>query len=524
MHLSLGWLPLFAVALALPALGCARGEATKNAVPVEGVEGPDASLSFETGGTLTLAPGDIHAVTVVSSPPASYRMTFVLLGDALSASLDATTVIADDDGRATVNLRAPDSAATFRLRASIEGGPSVELPIAVSNAGFGEVDIVPVYSGKRPVTQWTASVIAGTTCASIAQMLPNEPAGALVVTAPAGEQPSVTNAPVGTNLAIALRAGHYMWGCADSTNLVAASSISVKVQVLDKPIVTSNTDLDVDLAYAPDPSQYGVLLGDAKQLLLDAFFPSSASDAKTLLDAMAVAVPASASTEFSSRRPSLGWDALVAASFQQKSVSLRDEVSGFIDAGLKLEPAQLSGHLMSAGATPGHALLSVKALGSVGAAAAGIPDSRPVSWTANPNDKLMLGGTLPWVPSRYLGSVAANGAAATMPASTSVAAELASSAQCNALGSALGDIAGCDATCLANACAAAIAARWELGLRASTTAGILGEIAITASGAATVDDTAAPQGFTGSWLGAVSAGTTSASVQGSATADVPQPF
>src|SRR5262249_55762507 len=96
-----------------------------------GVPGTDAKISFEPHTTLAVSPGTIHEVTVVTSPPKNYEVNFVLLGDTLNASLDRSTAVADDSGKVSVQLRAPDDPTTFRVRASLKEGPSAELEVAV---------------------------------------------------------------------------------------------------------------------------------------------------------------------------------------------------------------------------------------------------------------------------------------------------------------------------------------------------------------------------------------------------------
>ena len=77
----------------------------------------------------------------------------------------------------------------------------------------------------------------------------------------------VLDAPVGPNLAVAVRAGHYGWGCADTTDLKADGTLDVKVTIVDKPIELDATDLDLALTYEPDAADYGALIGDASALL-----------------------------------------------------------------------------------------------------------------------------------------------------------------------------------------------------------------------------------------------------------------
>ena len=99
------------------------------------------------------------------------------------ASLDVAYVMTGSDGHASVTLHAPDAPSSFKLRAWIPSGPSAELAIAMSKVGVGSVQVTPDYTGQRPVDEWVASAIAGSSCDDLIGQLPGEPKGALVATA-----------------------------------------------------------------------------------------------------------------------------------------------------------------------------------------------------------------------------------------------------------------------------------------------------------------------------------------------------
>src|SRR5947208_3235585 len=94
------------IALAVCALAGCAAEDVGDLEPAP-PSGSHATLAFPDPGTLELAPGEMRLVSVDAAPPARYEVRFALLGDALDASLDQSTVIADASGRATVRLHAP---------------------------------------------------------------------------------------------------------------------------------------------------------------------------------------------------------------------------------------------------------------------------------------------------------------------------------------------------------------------------------------------------------------------------------
>jgi len=509
--------------LALLGTGCTSSGIDVVSKPdPKGIPGPNASIEFLDDGTLALTPGELAELTVATSPPDRYEISFLLLGESLNASLDQTSVVADVDGLATVTLLAPDSSTTFRLRASITDGPSEEIAVSVSDEGFGTVRLIPNYMGARDVTAWTAAVVAHATCEEIASVLPDDPEGALVQSAPYGQNPEVPLAPVGPNLAVTLRAGHKMWGCTDETGLVAREVTEVKVNVIDKPLDLTTTDLALELAYAPDPVPYGTLLADAVALLASGVFPDGSTEATVLLDAMAnlVGDPADAAA-LADARANMGLDGNADTYLLGLGTPVREVVSTWASDGLAAEPALITARLTSAGQGEGSGILSLEKLGNVDANAAGVPADHLVSWTAQPGDVVLLGGMLFWLPTRYAAATAFGPASTDFPGSASVSEALATLVDCSGFATAVGAFGTCDVTCVASLCEAGLDARWAVGVAQSAELGLIGTLDMAASGDAKVSDDATPVSFLGSWVGEVRVGGQSASVSGDASAELP---
>ena len=503
-------------------LGCSVAPDTAM-LPTAEADAPQSSaaiIRFEQAGTITLAPGELRSIRVIASPPTTYDVRFAVVGDALDGWIERAAVKADANGAATMALHAPDQPTTFHLRASILlgnglAGPSAETSVAVSAQGFGAVRVLPQYTGKRTVETWTASVAARTTCADLAAILPGEPAGALTAKASFGDAPVVLNAPVGPNLAVAVRAGHHGWGCADTTDLQADGTLDVKVTIVDKPIDLDATDLDLALTYEPDAASYSALLGDASALFREAFLPKGIAESDLLLAAMGSATPSDQATVFESARASLGWNDLAAQHFAGLGASVGERCTKWISAGVALQSPVIRAHLAAKPGAPGSAMVKVLTIGSVDAASAGVPAASPFAWTADPDDTLILGGTVTWQPTRYLGTAALAGAKVAQPNAQTIHDVLAQAADCTGLAKKLEGFGLCDTGCVAALCVKALDDRWSLGLAASSNLGLLGHLAITASGPAQIDDAAKLRGFKGIWLGTVSAGLASAKVKGS---------
>lgn len=515
MRFSWLYLPLFLAAVA-PGLACSVEHGIDPGPVDPGISGPDAALRFEQEGTIELAPGEERAVSVIVSPPARYEVSFSILGDASGAFLDRTTTVADATGRASVVLHAPSLATTFRLRAIVKNGPSAEIGVSVSDKGFATIRALPTYDGQRLATDWTASVTAGTTCAEIAATLPDDPDGALVASAPVDEAAvEVESAPVGPNLAVAIRAGRAMWGCADVADLKAGEAHDVTIAVKDGPVDLAASELDLTLTFTPTP-EVGAILAATTSRVLAAFLPESA-EAATLLDAMIEAAPPDLQAPLEAERAAAVWDEAVAQHLSGLPATPRDVCLGWAEAGLALTPAEITATLEGVPGVPGKAWMQITTLGGVTADDAGVPPTaHQMSWSAEPGDLLRLDGTVYWIPSRYVGAVAWQAALAEQPGAGSMGEALASATSCDALAAALVGVAGCDEACLTSLCAAALDARWSLGLDASALAGLPGSVALSASGPAVVDERALPISWSAAWLGAISDGETAATVQGEA--------
>lgn len=517
MHLAFHYPALLVAGVTLA--GCAMSAADtldRSIAPVPEPT-PAATLTFDDQETLQLVPGELRNVWLTGHPPAPYEVSFSVIDDAAGAWLDRTTVTTDAAGRASVVLHAPNLASTFRLRATTRDDLAAEIGVTVSARGFGTLRVIPVYKGARQTTSWTASVVAGGTCDELASALPGGPPGTVIAQGGLDGTVLVESVPVGPNLAVALRSGHAMWGCADEAELQAGSMREVKVNVKDMPVDLAMTDLDLTLNVATTDG-LDALLGITAERLLEGFLPEGA-EASALLDAMERAAPPEQTADFAAQRLARAWDAVTLAHLEALRVPVRDRFRAWTAAGLIASPLAIRGRLRAVGDAAGHALFEVGELGGMAAEDVGIPPAHQMAWTADPGDVLRLGGTLFWMPSRYVAGATRRGAAAELPSAGSTSDALAAAMGCRKLGAVLDGYPACDESCMVTLCSAGIAQRWNLSVDASASAGIAGEISVNASGHAQVNDAAAPIAWTADWLGTFSDGeSTEANVHGDASA------
>lgn len=466
----------------------------------------DAFIAFEHSGTLSMGLREEQTLSVFVSPAEHQEVNFVLLGDSLDATLDHAAVEVDKDGHASVVLRSPNQSTTFTVRTWIMRGPADELTVAAVGDGHAPVEIVPIYKGNRVITDWSASIVARATCADVSPLLPGALPDALEGHALAGEPLIIKEAPVGPSLAVTVRAGEFAWGCSDAHDLVVGETMKVKVNVIDKPIVVGETNLDVNFILKPDPIAYSALLKSSAELMADALLPKNLEAGSVLLNAMASRVPESMSAAFADARLNKDWDNLASTHLEQQAAPFNGNVTQWLLTNLAGEPSDFVATLRALSEVPGTATLSPVRFGSVPAHKAGMPLTHLASLDLDAGDVMHLGASMYWLPSRYMSAVITNNLLQDQPEGTTMADLLSQTASCDVLGQTLGGFATCDAACMAGLCHEALATRWEDTTEVSASSGNIGRINIAAAVTTTVDDKAVPVSFQGSWLGSITDG------------------
>ncbi len=492
---------------ASPMLGCSSSEEPEITawVPPDAPK-QEASISFEQNGALALGLREEYELSVVVDPPRHQEVNFVLLGSPLDATLDHAAVVVDDEGRARVTLHAPNQSTTFRVRTWIMRGPADEISVAAVGDGFAPVEVIPIYKGIRLITDWKANVVARSTCTEISPLLPYELPESLEGQAPVGTPLFVQDAPVGPSLAVTVRAGEFAWGCTDAHDLVVGETMTVKVNVIDKPIAVGATNLDVKFQLQPDPKVYSSMLETTSQMMVEAFVPKERDPGGALMDAIAARIPESSQPVFNEARVTNDWDGLASSHLALQPLSVQEAMKAWLGAGMVDEPLEVTANLRALPSVPGAAVLAPLQFGSVQASDAGMPRTNVAKLMADAGDVLHLGGTLYWLPSRYVGGVMQRVALKEAPEGTMMSDVLGMLAACDVLGQTLGGFDACDATCVAGLCHEGLASRWNDALDASANAGRLGVINIGAVVTTSVDNRAVPTSFQGSWLGGISDG------------------
>lgn len=500
------------VALAPACSSSGEAEGFSRGPSPSGPSQPGNGVLYEGETPLTLAPGERKALSFIVTPPGEHTIRFALTGDSGDASLDADLRTSSPDGRVSVELKAPSSSRTFTVRASLVSGSSAEVPVSVSGLGFGSIEVVPSYSGKRVVERWIGTVATGTSCAELLGIPP--PDGPLTSQARPPKHPVVNAAPVGPALVVTVRAGQFAGGCMDVKGLAVSETKRVSIPVLDRPLSLAGAELSVTLGFDPEGDALLGLFESASETAALAF--ATADEAESLLDAMSKALPSPERADFDELRTSQGWDARVSNHLETKGLSLRGLAEELLSEGvasLSLSSG-LRGRLVPA--SKDAARLVSLSLFELPSSSLAMAEEASLGFSAAPDDIVHLGGEVSFSPTALVSRAALDAALRRSSDSTSVAEALAASLSCDDLAWALDegtpDFAECDALCLAHACKEALSEMWK---RASDEAD-LASFSFTASGDASVGDEAEITGFAGSWVGSITHGALTVPAKGKA--------
>jgi hypothetical protein len=495
-----------------------------------------SSLEFEMKVASVFA-RDQLTLNVRALPAQVYPVRFALPtsgGDPRDAVLDRSEADTDQNGFASVQLTAPSASATFEVRASVKNSVTTSVVITATDPGLATVLVQPRYAtALRDITTWIATAHPNKTCAEVPGIPP--PDGPLQASpASKAQAPLISGVPADTPLAITLRSGHFVGGCASVAGLPSGPPSSpqvVQVSVLNRPIDLSASSLSFSLSLAASDTTWSTSLVAAGDAVLAALGGSGVDDVDALLSAMRDA-SGSARQMFESTRKIDNWDALLRAHWGASAATkLHDTVTIWLAAGRQnfassqhllegaLIPVQQAGALAQT-----RAQLTLTSVAGLDATRAGFVSPASVSWSASPDDNVVMGTDLYLISSQLAAALAEafalQKATKASAASEALAAALDCAGTANILASAGASApfayADCDAACLNNLCHAALAAIWLRGEAA--TALTPTRLSITATGSAYVGDAAAVAGMGGNWLGELKAPTGSKPTGGTLTA------
>lgn len=494
----------------------------------------DPELSIEAQ---ALVPEQILTIGVQATPPEAYRVRFSLVSldgaPAHDGSLDLTDAVTDPStGIAHVTLRAPSVVTQFNLQASIGSMSTAELRLNVQSQGWAELQVIPQYDGHREVTEWVANAYLKVRCEEVALVTDLDhglPADTQYSATSVFGIPPRLEVPVQPNMAITMRAGHYLFGCTNIDQPKTQDLTTVQVIVANMPTQLNDVSLDVHLGVQETTDEWLARLQTAADDAVIAFTGSSENDLELVLEAMVSLLDPGDRDSFQTAAQAESFEARALPSFAgMDNHALRNGLADWLSIGATALSAEaaFSGTLRSPATADGTAELTLDEVAGVDAERAGFEPSMSTTWSADPDDTVALGTTLRWSPSALVSALAEAQATAEHPDADDLSEAFATLIDCQALAGALagdGDAAyvfgECTEACVEALCGDALD---ELEQRLWTASDDEEELQLSATGAALVDDEARVLSFAGTWRGTFAMGESSAvggAISGAKTED-----
>jgi len=460
------------------------------------------SVTFVPAETLLLEPGAIGEVVVQVEPPGFHTVSFSLVANPsdthFDGFLDAASVMTDEYGIARNEVRAPTASAVFSVRASVDDTLFSMRTISVSTEGFATLVATPEYAGVREFDSWTAVASLGTTCSELESLW----TGGALEARGNGEQATLPGVPVGADVALVLKAGEYIGGCATVSGLTAGEQRELRIPVTDRPLQLAGTSLELwlDIDERTEPF-VALLAGAAERGALD-YALDFASDADVLLADCAESIEDDSDRDaFVEAAEQFGYRDRAAATLKQ-STALRETVrSQLLEAATRVDGAGV--WALSAELDGSSSMLVLEAAAGVPAAMSGFLGSSDLSVVREPADRLVLGADLEFQATRWLSAIA-EAASDAGPIE-----QLVEAAGCDDLVIAWVETAsdevypGCDEECGRALCEDGLRLGWD---RARTTAQDLTKLRIGISGDVEIDEDAKPTELRGDWVGSFDSG------------------
>ncbi len=481
---------------------------------------PDTVLSFGESGPLELLASEVVELSLSISPPRRYSVKLDLVGPALDASLEASTVETDADGHAHFSVTASSTAASFQVRASLNDKLLTTLSVKVEEVPTAKLRVAGSYTGTRDIEAWTIGVTPGTSCA---ELQANQGLNAATLAVNASTLPVlVEQVPISLPLALMVRGDALVSGCVDLAPLTPDQQRDVTVPLLDLPLLLTDVLLPVSLD-GDGSLGFEDGVGDSLPTLLEAFADGGARDMSALLDTMLASTSPVQRQELSQLRSQQLWDSRLSERFATEGEQpLRSWLRLWIEEGVSaLTGASAIDMMLSLSPTEGVPSLSVGAVAGQLPSRCGMNEQAALSLATETGDRLVWSSTLNFDAGQILACLGESVAFVDVPEATTVPRALDLSLDCAAVGGVLteagantGNVsATCGVACLATLCQQALEVMWNRGVSAAGGAP-RATLTVSAAGELSISPEARPEAMTGSWVGQLTTPITSVSVSG----------
>jgi hypothetical protein len=528
-------LPLLVAVLGLGCASCsgdaasaleadAGGEAGASADSASDEDTPPIpdTLVFDQKGTLRLAPAEKSTLIVHASPRASgYRVRFALAEGARDASLDGSEVSTNTDGDAEVTLTAPSSPSVFKVRASVGTDPKAELRVSVSDDGYATLRLKPIYTGLRRISGWVASIHPDADCSSL-QGVPYKD-GSVVTEVGSNDTAVLKDVPSGQQFAATLRSAQLAGGCIETGKLSAGTETDLEVPILDRPMQLENLKLGLVLGIDNTFRAWVDAMNVAVEPAVLALRGTARSDVEAFIDALQETVTPKLGMALSEARAKGGWDSALGDALDLAGAPLSDKVRQWLKAAAETTatPKLFSAVLTAGSSDEEPSELSLVSVAGLDPSVAGFARANAASLTADPDDALLFGCSLYWLPSQFLAELTAQMLAQQSPGTTPALA-LAAAFDCPKAAAYLSSdntftAAGCDESCAEQLCQQTMDQLWTRVRNYSATILRPAQLELSATNTVDLDDEARPRGVAGTWVGTVTQEDHTVSVKGSTT-------
>jgi hypothetical protein len=487
-----------------------NGDGTDGPAPTASDPYPDVRVSFEEA-QIEVSPGDKRRVQLQASPPGKYPVQLALFGNALGAYLDASELVTDSRGRASVNLTVPLDSKQLTIRASI-GRHFSELEVTVRPDAVGTLRILPLYSGKRNVGNWSISVQQDVPCTSLAAYD--------AVYGPAQEDfPLTVEVDANRTITLLVRGEEYVFGCRAGLFVEASNAQEVTIEVTDRLLQLSALDVPLELGIDGVGELPSKLDAVSNRMLL-AFRGGFARDTDALLSRMAQL--SSSPDLFALTSENEDWSGQLTLNLTPRGAE--SGLTLFIQSWLKLGMRRffttdtLRGQLTGNVPPNSRAILQLETVAGHVPRDVGIPDSFVLNVSTAAEEGLKLAFDFVWQPAKLLAALAEDEALAQLntdggvrlpPNDAGIAADSAVQVlaggilHCTSVGSLLSGpdglaFEGCDQQCLGALCTQALETMWQDLRNADASPA---SFQVTSSPRANIDTQARPVGFKDNWVG-----------------------
>ncbi len=480
--------------------------------------------------TLRLGRVDTGELTITVTPPGVHTVLVSIVGSVDAAYLSASQIETKTDGTASVEVSVLTGVPPFTVNATV-GGVTASSKVEVEDRKEGVLQVIPTYSGLRPIETWAVGFVADGTCAELElfsadypQEFPAEATDAGVSGTP-GYAPISPSIPIQERYAVLLRGEEYVYGCREDVLLSAGMQSSVTIALADRPLRVRDINFGVQLGLENN-SVLAAKIDTISQVMLDAFTAGHDGDLNALLGNMAIA--SENQPAFVEAQTNENWGEMLIASgvFAEAGAQsgLTSRLRLWLTQGLvQLFSAEaLSGELSGAEGAPDSGLLKILTMANAAPGRLGLNDRVYVSLDTE-GDTLQMNARLLWQQSRLLAGIAEQvgvsttaatiadaqaPSTATAPAPTTMSEALAFLVDCPRVATILaGDdgiaFDGCETECLATSCQNAFVSMWESVVTADLSVARLG---FSAAGPTRFDTQAKPLEFSGTWVGQIELG------------------